>query len=259
MLFQLAPRLELPHNSAEQIREELFDEKILEVIRSGLNLSRPALTNFAIVVRDSNEFWLYRSEFAHPEDYEPFIKRFTTYTEQRLDGHTREYACAVLTNQVVLAGSDQDLQALLAKVPLLPPAWVRRESSGTFTNRAGTMSGLVGWIKDGKVVTNAQSIHKVDEVVRWVSFVVVDGPVAWRYTISFRPDNFVVDLSSVRFDAHEADPDLARTFKEVRREVEHEIGGQYGPAYEALMRKKLKARGMDWYSLTDLNPGVIVH
>jgi hypothetical protein len=141
---------------------------------------------------------------------------------------------------------------------------VRKAESGTSTNKAGTVVSRTTSITtvNGKTVTN-ETVHipKVDEVCRWVAYTVVDGEVAWRYFLMFKADGSLDYEHDSKCDAKDYEPQYQRTIKTVEDEVDAEMKkvGSYGKfgsvhTFWHLKKQKLKARGIEWRSPSELNP-----
>ena len=99
---------------------------------------------------------------------------------------------------------------------------------------------------------------------RSVSYDVVDGAIAWQYTASYDRKGMLQGTFRMKCDAKEVDP----RFRDVMGEVDAEVGEemkkdgnfrQFGSCHAmwALKKAKLKARGIVWYSPSELNPGAM--
>jgi hypothetical protein len=120
-------------------------------------------------------------------------------------------------------------------------------------------------VVDGKAQTNiVRDIPIADEVCRWVTYVVVDGEIAWSYTLSFKPDDRLDSIQDSKSDAKEYDPKFEKVIEEVNVEVGAEMKKQgtyqkFGSVHQfwGLKKEKLKARGIEWRSPSELNPNAI--
>ena len=119
-------------------------------------------------------------------------------------------------------------------------------------------------VVNGKTVTN-ETIHipKVDEVCHWDLYTLIDGEVAWQYLVRFKANGSLDYITDSRCDAKEYDPKFAKVIKEVEDEVHAEMKrngtlGQFGSVHSFwwLKKEKLKARGIDWRSPSELNPNI---
>jgi len=115
--------------------------------------------------------------------------------------------------------------------PWLAVSLLKRTGSETFTN--------------GNAVI---SIAKPDEEVRLVHYTVVDGDIGWEFAFFFNSDGGIFSSDSECVDA------------EAEREMKG--NGQYGKLgsvhiFWDLKKEKLKAKGIDWRSSAELNPGII--
>lgn len=115
---------------------------------------------------------------------------------------------------------------------------------------------------NGKSVTN-ETIHipKVDEVCRWVSYIVVDDEIAWNYLMTLKADGSLNYITVNKYDAKEYDPKYRKIIKEVETQVraEMEKNGSYGKlgschVFWSLKQKMLKAKGIQWRSPAELHP-----
>jgi hypothetical protein len=115
------------------------------------------------------------------------------------------------------------------------------------------------------VTRTNETVHipKMDEVCRWTSYTLTDGEVAWRYVITFNADAGLRDINCERMDAKELDPKYTDIIKAVEVEVEAEmekqgIHGRFGSVHTfwGLKKEKLKARGIEWLSPSELNRNV---
>ena len=193
-------------------------------------------------------------------------ERLRSYVRAREEGHTRAFCLAAFTNRIdVSTIADPDLRMLYTNHALLALSFLRKDESGTSTNKAGVVASRTIEIKteNGTTVTN-EMVHvpKVDEVCRWVSYFVVDGEVAWSYFMTLNADGSLDYVHESRRDAKDYDPKYQNVIKEVVAEVQTEMKksgsyGKFGSVHEFthLKKEKLKARGIAWRSPSELNPG----
>jgi len=187
------------------------------------------------------------------------------YVKGRQEGHSVAFLLTAITNRLnPSAITDPDLRKLMTNQSWLAVSMLKKEDFGSYTNKAGqivstTTSTTMVNGKERTITTT--NMPKVDEVMRWVSYTVADGDIAWRYACRFNPDGQLDDVHEERFDAKELDPRYASLIKAVENEVEAEMKkrGEYGTfgsvhSFWGLKREKLKAKGIDWRSPSELNP-----
>jgi hypothetical protein len=261
-------RLELSHNSPDAIRQELLDSNTVRLIAASSGLKDTDLATVQIAPGPDNlgigVYQLGNSDRA----FTILSDEIRRYAQARLDGHTRDFVLAMLTNRVAPSTiSDPDLRVIAANRTWLPVSWLKRVESGTSTNKAGQIRSRATSITvvDGKSVTNETThIQQADEVCRWVLYMLVDGEVAWQYSVRFKADGSLDDISDSRCDPKEYDPKYVKMVKEVDDEVDAEMKrdgsfGQFGSVHTFwhLKKEKLKAKGIDWRSPSELNPNTI--
>jgi hypothetical protein len=141
---------------------------------------------------------------------------------------------------------------------------VKKSASGTSTNKAGQVAWSTTTLtpKNGRIETNETThIPKVNEVCRWVSYVLVDGEIAWSYMLNFNADGSLRDVSQRKNDAKEFDPKYAEVITKVNDEAHAEMKaegtfGQFGSVHTfwSLKKENLKTKGIEWRSPSELNP-----
>jgi hypothetical protein len=258
-------RVKVSHNSPEAIRRELLDPAMLQLVAKYSGLSGKDLRTVT-VAQKSPSGWVQLYQTGRSERaFKILSDRLRDYVSAREDGHTREFLLAAITNSTIRAAlSDTDLKALSTSRPLLPASWLRKEGSGTITNKAGEVasSTITTKVINGKEVSSEIAyIPKVDEVCRWVAYTGCDGEIGWRYLVKFKADGAVDYVQESRCDAKEYDPKYKKIIKEVEREVNTAMkkGGSYGQFGSChtlwhLKRERLKRMGIDWRSPAELNP-----
>ena len=259
--------LKLSNNSPDVIRQELLDTNTVRLIAKSAGLSDADLATMQ-VVREPGTDWV---QVYHRQNSQRASTKLSDhlrrYVQAREEGHTRAFILAASTNRVAPSTiSDPDLRAIGTNLTLVPLSWLKRVESGTTTNKAGAVATRTLSITevDGKFVTNETThIPKVDEVCHWVSYVLIDGEVAWQYTVRFKADGSLDNISDSRCDAKEYDPKYLNVIKEVENEVDAQMKrdvtfGQLGAIHTfwRLKKEKLKARGIDWRSPSELNPNI---
>jgi len=253
------------HNLRETVRRELLDTNTVRLIATSVGLTEREQGLFQLAPGPvESGVWLYVLSKEWTDGCARFADRLDSYALSRLDGHTRICLLTSITNrQSVPSISDPDLLIVLTNYPILPASWFRKAESGTTTNKAGQVASrsMTVTVVNGKEWrTNWTHIPQKDEFCRWTSYILVDGEVGWRYTLSFRGDGSFDRIDADKFDAKEVDPKFEAIIKAVDAEVEAEMkqNGTYGRfgsvhTYWRLKKEKLKAKDVDWHSPGELN------
>ncbi|MGA2241446.1 MAG: hypothetical protein ABSH11_05350 [Verrucomicrobiota bacterium] len=258
---------DLPNNKPQLIRQELLDPNLVVLVGKAIGLSDGTIAGFRVVQgQNSNDVELEHVGILHGATV-IMSHQLEAYVMGREQGHTKEFILSSFTNRTnVSAISDPDLCVLLQNEPAIPASWLKRSQTGTFTNKAGqTAWRKTTYLKENGVTRTNETVHipKMDEVCRWTSYTLTDGDVAWRYVITFNADASLRDINCERMDAKELDPKYADIIKAVEVEVEAEmekqcIRGRFGSVHTfwRLKKEKLKARGIEWLSPSELNRNV---
>jgi hypothetical protein len=260
-------RLQLALNGPESIRQELLDTNTVRLIANCSGLSEEELSTIQVAPWEGTDrlalYQIGRSEKA----FKVLSEQLRNYIRTRKEGHTRAFLLAALTNRASpLSISDPDLRALATNRPLLAVSWLKKEKSGTSTNKAGTVVSrtISTTVVDGRTVTNETThIPSTNEVCRWVLYTLTDGDIGWSYLMKFKSDGTFGYLHDSKCDAKEYDPKYKKVLKEVEAEVEQQMKangtfGQFGSVHSFwhLKKDRLKARGIEWRSPSELNPNV---
>ena len=257
-------RLKLSHNSPEVIRQEILNTNTVRLIAASTGLTDADLATVQ-VAQEPGYSWVQVYQLGNSERaFEVLIEQLSSYVRAREEGHTRAFVLAALANRAAPSTiSDRDLRAIATNRALLPVSWLKRAESGTSTNKAGRVASRTIWttVVNGRTVTNQTThIPKVDEVCRWVSYTLVDGEVAWRYSVKFKGDGSLDYVHDSRGDAKEYDPKYQKVIKEVEDEAHAEMKrdgsfGRFGSVHTFwhLKKVKLKAKGIEWRSPAELN------
>lgn len=255
------------HGDPDEIRKEMMDASIFRLIAKCANLEEADLTTVQLVSNPRGASLSLYQVLQPEKAFKALSFQLQDYYSSRMNGHSKITMLAALTNQAVVAvAGDADLAALLKKRPLLPAGLLRKEATGTTTNRAGLAASetIQTTIQNGKRQT-IRTVHvpKVDEVSRWVSYSLVDGLIAWRYRLQLKPDGSPDSLLETKLDAKELDPKFQPLIKAVDDEVEVEMkrAGSFGKlgsvhTFWHLKKEKLKAKGIDWRSPAELNSNI---
>ena len=170
-----------------------------------------------------------------------FSREIAPIDDWNREWHTKKYLAAALVEKNNLENiSDPDLKNLLAKRPELPASWLKK----------------IDWPQEeGDFVDEAGNEH------RHAFFVLVDGDIAWTYTLYYGSDGAVSFLWEQKCDAKEYDPKYQDAIREVNQKVSEEMerknikGLGSCHTFWELKKKYLKAKGIDWKLPTELNPG----
>jgi hypothetical protein len=258
-------RLKLSHNTPDVVRQEILDTNTVRLIAASWGLTEADLATVQ-VSQEPGYGWVQVYQLGNSERaFKVLSEQLRNYVRAREEGHTQAFVLAALTNRVAASTlSDPDLRAIATNRTLLPISWLKKAESGTTTNKAGTVVSrtISTKIVNGKSVTNETAhIPQVDEVCRWLTYTLVDGEVAWRYSVRFKADGSLNYIRDSRSDAKEYDTKYQKAIKEVEDEAHAEmkrdgIFGRFGSVHTFwhLKKEKLKARGIEWRSPSELNP-----
>jgi len=250
-------------NSLERVAEEVRNKATLDAIASFRALTPVAIGAFQVLAEAHKESVVLRQE-AGPQDTFNMVKQdLTWYIRERADGHSQAFLLGTLTNREWrLDNLDSDLDTLVTQYPMLPTALLRRWQTGGYTNGAGSESQIVWQITNtnGEWHSGAHTnFRQSDEVVRWTSYALVDGDVAWIYQI--RHPGYGASADVCKVDAKEVDPKFHDLILSVEKETLADlkeqglIGRGFGWRFDRLKKEKLKLRGVLWRSPAELNPG----
>jgi len=261
-----ATPVDLPHNKPATIRREVLDPRLIRLMAASRRFTEQQLAGVKIAPQPGCS-WINLYQVGQSEAvFNALTEDLRAYVTARHEGHSQAYLITALTNRLSLSAlTDPDLRILATNVPLLAVSWARKTDSGTSTNRAGELVSQTTTLTfvNGQQVTNVTSeIPKADEVCRWVSFTVTDGEIAWNYFMRFKASGAFKYLHSSKCDARDVDPRYKPIMAEVAKEVEAQMkregsAGQLGSchAFWDFKKAKLKAKGIDWRSPSELNPG----
>jgi hypothetical protein len=267
-------RFEPPYNDngSEEIYRELLDSNVIRLIAGSRGLSEKDLATVQLVKQkdkfDPNSGWVRLYQIEKPDKaFTLLSSQLTQYVQMRDDGHTKEFTLAVLTKKPTpIATSDPDLRVLLRRAPMLDAAQLRKIDSGTYTNKAGQVASISTsvTIRNGTARTNSvTNAPTTDEIGRWVSYVLIDGDMAWQYDLRFVFIGEDATISHTKCDAKEFDPKYTQIIKDVMVEVDAEMkrngtSGKLGSIHTfwRLTQDKLKAKNIIWHSPAELNPNI---
>jgi hypothetical protein len=212
--IDVEPKVRLSHNTAEQISRELLDTNTVGVICNSLKLTEEERQSFLVAPGFGNVgVWIYLAENGRADVFKRFAEQLEAYVSCRSAGHTRECLIAGLTSQTPKnLIEDEDLRILLEKQPLLPASWFKRTGSGYSTNKTeGSPKELVIDSTGHWRLTNSRPVSVTNEVIRWVEFTIVDRELAWRYKLTFTPEDRLSHIFEGKIDAIELDPKFRKT------------------------------------------------
>lgn len=228
---RLASRRGVKDNSKE-VQQELLDTNTICFIERVNGLTAADLATVKIAPGfGSNGVTLYQVDKSD-RAFKILSQQLGEYVGKRQQGHSKTFLLTALTNRLQISQiTDPDLRTLMTNRPWLAVSLLKRTGSETFTN--------------GNAVI---SIAKPDEEVRLVHYTVVDGDIGWEFAFFFNSDGGIFSSDSECVDA------------EAEREMKG--NGQYGKLgsvhiFWDLKKEKLKAKGIDWRSSAELNPGII--
>jgi len=149
---------------------------------------------------------------------------------------------------------------------MLDAAQLRKIDSGTYTNKAGQISSISTSVtsRNGTVRTNSvTNAPTTDEIGRWVSYVLIDGDIAWQYDLRFMFSGEDATIIRTKCDAKEFDLKYMQIIKDVEAEVAAEMkqngtSGKLGSIHDfwGMTQDKLKAKNIIWHSPAELNPSI---
>ncbi len=258
-------QLKLSHNRPEIIRHELLDPNTVQTIARFAGITRAELATVQIAPETDKDWLMLYQVGSSEKAFKVLGEHLQNYVRAREEGHTRAFCLAAFTNRVqFVIAANPDLRVLVTNRSPIAISWLRKLNSGTSTNKAGAVASHTINIstENGVTVTN-ETVHvpKADEVCRWVSYLAVDGEIAWSYFVMFKADGSLNYVHESKSDAKEYDPKFQKQIKKVEDEVEAEMkkAGSYGKfgsvhGFWRLKKEKLKARGIEWRSPAELNP-----
>jgi len=259
-------------NGPEQIHRELLDTNLIRLIARSKGLSENDLATVQLAMCEDKLGPRFSSvrlyQIGKPDKaFTVLTSQLTQYVQMRDDGHTKEFTVAVLTKKPTpITTSDPDLRVLLTRAPMLDAAQLRKLGSGTYTNKAGKIASTSSSVTytDGKLKTSTfTNMPTNDEVHRWVSYVLIDGDIAWQYDLRFMFIGNDATIEHTKCDAKEFDPKYMQIIKDVEVEVDAEMkrngtSGKLGSVHTfwGLTQDKLSAKNIIWHSPAELNPNI---
>lgn len=224
----------LSYNSPTQIVNELRDERLIG------KLARAALMKpdefGKIDISFGQDGFAIRGDLKSEAQFQNVVNVAKDYIEQRLSGHTKEYLIDSLEAKVAKAEtSDHTLGMLLRRYPELPPSWLKKTADWTTTDTARSP-------------------------VRYIVYTLIDGEVAWDYTVTILSDGSQGGVGCENMDAKDRDPKYVKIMKEVNAKVKARMkkGNVQGLGsclvFWEWKKDSLRGKGIEWRSPKDLNP-----
>jgi hypothetical protein len=254
--------LSLTNNTSEAIRMEILDTNIYRLITTFNRLSDEEVGTVKLS-QANGQVELYQtgdSDWA----FNIVSQQLRYYARDRAAGHSKDFCMATLTNRTDLSSiSDPFDRAFLKEQPRLPANRVTKLGSTTYTNKAGEIVSqtTTTTIVDGKEeTTHFTEKPKQDEVGQRVSYLLVDGAIAWVYVADFKPNGSIGNVITTRRDAKEFDPKYSQLIKDVQDQVSLDMKKQGLRGFGSIhtfwgrVKEKLKNKGIDWHSPAELNP-----
>ena len=256
-------------NGSGTIERELLDTNLLCLLAQPNKLTKEELATVTIAAtyigQDERTKSLSLYQIAKPDKaFDILEKPVEKYFAARKDGHSKEFCLNVFGRKKAAASrTDPGTTVVYESEPLLAGIKLCKVDSGAKTNKAGRIisTTTTSSFTNGKVeVHSVTNMPTVDEVFRWVSYVVVDGDLAWRYKVTYRDNGKLDNLFSERLDSKDYDPKYQDVIKGVEKEIRAEMKRNgTDTEYNALRRfwqmkkRKLKDKNIDWRIPAELN------
>lgn len=256
-------RLGLSHNDGGRVARELTDPEILSIVAEAGGVTRSELKKH-VVERDGAFYFKCRD---NDRTSDLISRSIAKYMFARAEGHTKEFTIAALRERAVrFLPADPVLRFLTTNQSLIATSWLKKDDSGTRTNTLIEFADSIDSITAPETDEPRYPIGKpikVDpaDILKWSLYFAVDGEIAWTYSVQCRGDGSFVTLSESRCDAKEYDPKFRDVIAAVEQEAIAEMkkSGDYGQfgsvhGFWSLKKAKLKRRGIEWRSPSELNP-----
>jgi hypothetical protein len=229
-------RVDLSHNTPTEILEEVKDTVILQLLCESSSIRFSEIEKASIFYNSNEqEFEIYWPE---QDDVFNVSGKIGDYIKSRFEGHTPEYTFASMkTKYKTQSVSDPNLKKLLKERPELPASWLKKTD----------------WKEESWQDASGDSY-------RSCSYMLVDGDIAWFYTLTYSANGTFKCLTEEKSDAKEYDPKYKAMINEVNRRVGEEMkrkgikGLGSCHTFWELKKEHLKDKGIDWKSPSELNP-----
>lgn len=224
------------HNSPAQLKKELKDKAFLQMLGGYLGIKPEKAAKLKFTYDTEDECFELQQNGTHPAVFNSIGEAIDRYVQERYDGHTKKYMLASFEEiSNVTDVNDKDLLLLLKEYPYLPPSWLNKtECRRFYTDPNGTE--------------------------RCISYFLVDGEIAWTYELIIKSDGSSF-CSERKRDAKEYDPKYRMIIKDTEKQVGRKMKkkGIRGIGsihyFWRFKKKKLKKKGIDWRSPSELSPG----
>lgn len=242
-------------NDLHSVLEEVLNPTTLKAVAACRNIS---IEDFSVTVSPERGAAMLNQLSGSPGAFDAVREELQWYIAERGRGHTRTFLLNCLTNPSWQARApSEEIKYLLRKQPRLPTALLQMWQSGAYTNQAGSVAET-GWRlanTNGEFVEyQYTNLHKVDEIVTWTNYVLIDGEFAWVYQVRHPPT--IMDGVTIA-DAKEFDPKLRDVFVQAEKEAVttlHREGKLWPRRWQIDRVKKqlLSKQGIAWRSPTEL-------
>jgi hypothetical protein len=259
-------RADLPQNKPEAVSKEILDPQLIRRVAESRGLSAKQLAGIKIA-EDPDHGWINIYQIGKDgEAFTVLSADLRAYSKGRAEGHTQAFLMMAITNASSLSTiRDSDLRILATNHGLMAVSWATKTGFGIRTNIAGIETDrreTTTTVNDKRVTTVTVHVPKTNELCRWVSHRIIDGEIAWDYHMQFKADGSLNYSSSSKSDARDYDERYRQIIEDVTSEVTAQMKkdgsyGQFGSInyFWHLKKERLKAKGIDWRSPTELNPG----
>jgi hypothetical protein len=232
------------------LKAEMLETNFFNLVARAVGVTEAECSNL-VIAPYLDELWSYSiKRIEEPADNQ-IVRYYMAYAEARRDGHSRSCLYEALTNASAVSGiTNTELRDIATNLLVFPASYFRHKASGEYSKTTPP------------TITSTGS-PVIIKLSRWADFEMVDGPYGWIYRTSYTEDGKFHDVSKTKIDAEELDPKYIPIFDEVTKEIESEMtqDGSYGKfgsvhTFWLLKQKKLKARGIDWMSPSQLNSAI---
>lgn len=213
-------------NSRTKIQEEIRSQQFIKSLAKRKGIQEGKINNFASYLTFQEDGDIEISE-ALDKNVSDAIK---LYVETRKAGHSAQYAMERLQNEPDKSSLTVDGQLIFAydKCVCFPRLWI-------------------------------YSLN-VEQGTNLVTYVVLDGDLAFWYSIERTNKRILLSFDFDCVDSKEVLPEYRQVFAEVEAQVSREMKAKKVEglgschSYWDMKRKLLKKRGIDWNSPSDLHP-----
>ena len=217
-------------NDDKSISIEFSSDVVRRLMAKAAGLSLWRLEDFTVTVTAKDHSWT-----ANRNAPVGLAEVISLYASTRVEGHTPEYARAVLSS---FRSTPPDAFAFLSDIRM----------------------------KGGVIPSNYVSQIKKETIDghRVIEFLVIDGVVAWSHSLSYDKDGHLDQDWKERHNAIEFDPKFESLVQEAdqaanERMIKAGISGLgSGDEFWEYKKEYLRVKGYDWRSFSELNPNIRV-